>query len=104
AIALGIGVDDTIHYLHRFVAEFAEDRDYRAAARRCHASVGRAMCYTSVTITLGFSILALSTGLAMMAALIVDLTVLPALLAVFKPLGGEGGAEAHAHVHASAEA
>ena len=98
AIAMGIAVDDTIHYLHRFRVELAEDGDYWAAARRCHRSVGRAIFYTSVMITLGFSILVLSdfvptitfgllAGAAMMAALVADLTVLPVLFAVFRPFG-----------------
>ncbi len=103
AIALGIAVDDTIHYIHRFESEFAADRDYWATVKRCHGSIGRAIFYTSITITLGFSILALSdfvptiyfgmlAGAAMMAALIADLTVLPVLLAAVKPFGREGNA------------
>ena len=60
AITIGIAVDDTIHYVHRFTREFGEDRDYWAAVSRSHASIGRAMYYTSVTVTLGFSILVLS--------------------------------------------
>jgi len=54
AIALGIGVDNTIHYIHRFKEEFNKDRDYIATMYRCHASTGQAMYYTSVTIVLGF--------------------------------------------------
>ena len=95
AITIGIGVDDTIHYIHRFEAEYAKDGNYWAAIRRCHATIGRAMYYTSVTIMLGFSILVLSsfvpsiyfgvlTGIAMMIALLADLTLLPVLLAVLK--------------------
>jgi predicted RND superfamily exporter protein len=98
AITIGIAVDDTIHYIHRFMVEFNVDHDYRAAVRRCHASVGRAMYYTSVTVIIGFSILALSrfmptiyfgllTGLAMSIALVANLTLLPLLLILFKPLG-----------------
>jgi uncharacterized protein len=98
AIVLGIAVDDTIHYTHRYLEEFARERDYRAAMRRSHASVGRAMLYTSITIALGFSLFALSafvpiayfgllTGLAMLAALVADLTLLAVLYAAFKPLG-----------------
>ena len=56
AITVGIAVDDTIHYVHRFSHEFAIDGDYWAAIHRCHLTVGRAMYYTSITITLGFSI------------------------------------------------
>ncbi len=91
AITIGIGVDDTIHYTHRFREEMERDHDYQAAMRRSHLSVGKAMYYTSVTITMGFSILALSnfipsiyfgllTGLAMVIALLANLTLLPALL------------------------
>lgn len=98
AISIGIGVDDTIHYVHRFVREFRKDGDYAASIERSHGSIGRAMYYTSVTIALGFSILALSnfvptvyfgllTGLAMLAALLADLTLLPLLLARFEALG-----------------
>ena len=100
AITIGIGVDDTIHYIHRFMEEFVQDRDYWATVKRCHKSIGRAMYYTSITITLGFSILALSnfiptiyfgllTGFAMMSALAANLTLLPVLIARFKPLGSE---------------
>lgn len=95
AISIGIGVDDSIHYIHRFREEFAIDQDYWAAIRRCHNSIARAMYYTTVTIVLGFSILALSnfiptiyfgllSGLAMTAALIANLMLLPVLLAHFK--------------------
>ncbi|SEH05984.1 efflux RND transporter permease subunit [Candidatus Venteria ishoeyi] len=94
AITIGIGVDNSIHYIHRFREEFAKDGNGNAAAQRCHASVGRALYYTSVTITLGFSILALSnfipsiyfgllTGIAMIVALVANLTLLPVLLVRF---------------------
>ncbi|MEA3276295.1 MAG: MMPL family transporter [Pseudomonadota bacterium] len=98
AITIGIGVDNTIHYLHRVREEFEKDRDYWAAVERSHGSVGRAIYYTSVTVTLGFSILVLSnfiptiyfgvlTGMAMIIALIANLTLLPLLIVQFKPLG-----------------
>lgn len=98
AITVGIGVDDTIHYVHRFKREFVQDRDYVASMHRAHGSIGRAMYYTSVAVVVGFSILTLSefipsvyfgllTGAAMMAALLSVLLLLPKLLLVFKPLG-----------------
>jgi hypothetical protein len=91
AISIGIGVDHSIHYVHRFRAEFEVDRDYVAAIRRCHGSIGRAIYYTSIIVIAGFSILALSnfiptiyfglfTGVAMVVALIANLTLLPVLL------------------------
>ena len=35
AITVGIAVDDTIHYIHRFLHEFQRDDDYWAAIHRC---------------------------------------------------------------------
>ena len=97
AITIGIAVDDSIHYVHRFTREFDKDRDYWAAVGRSHASIGRAMYYTSITVTLGFSILVLSsfvptiyfgllTGFAMLIALLANLTLLPLLIVRFEPL------------------
>ncbi len=104
SIVIGISVDDTIHYVHRFQKEFSRDRNYLATMYRCHRSIGRALAYTTVTITIGFSILVLSnfiptiyfglfTGFAMVVALLGDLLLLPGLILLLKPLGpeGEGG-------------
>jgi predicted RND superfamily exporter protein len=60
AITIGIAVDDTIHYVHRFHEELPRDGDYRATVRRCHGSIGKAMYYTSLVIIAGFSILSLA--------------------------------------------
>jgi predicted RND superfamily exporter protein len=100
AISMGIAVDNTIHYIYRFRQEFNGERNYVKTIFTCHGSIGYAMYYTSVTIIIGFSILALSnflptiyfgllTGLAMLMALIASLTLLPQLLVVFKPFGPE---------------
>lgn len=96
AITIGIAVDDTIHYIHRFREEFPRTEDYVETMRYCHGSIGKAMYYTSLTIIAGFSILTLSnfnptvyfgllTGLAMLVALVSNLTLLPALLITLKP-------------------
>jgi len=96
AITVGIAVDDSIHYIHRFGEELSKDQDHIGAMKRSHGSIGRAMYYTSVTIIAGFSILTLSnfnptvyfgllTGAAMGMALLCNLTVLPALLTTLKP-------------------
>ena len=100
SISVGIGVDNTIHYMHRFKREFPRIGNYRETMYFCHNSIGRAMYFTSMTIVAGFSILALSnfiptivfgllTSLAMLVALVGSLTLLPQLLATFKPLGPE---------------
>jgi predicted RND superfamily exporter protein len=100
SITIGIAVDDTIHYIHRFQKEFPQDRNYMATLYRCHRSIGRAMYYTSITIIIGFSILVvsnfiptiyfgISTGFAMLVALLAALTLLPQLIVILKPLGPE---------------
>jgi len=97
AICIGIAVDDTIHYVHRFTDEYSKHQDYWLAARRSHGTIGRAMYYTSLTITIGFSILVFSnfiptiyfgllTGFSMIAALLANMTLLPLLIIRFKPL------------------
>jgi len=100
AITIGIAVDDTIHYIYRFQREFKANPNYDQNVIRCHGSIGRAIYYTSITVTVGFSILTLSnfiptiyfgllTGLAMILALLGNLILLPLLLVMFKPLGPE---------------
>lgn len=101
AITVGIGVDDTIHYVHRFQREFAVDGDYIAAMHRSHASIGRAMFYTSVIIIVGFSVLGLSnfiptiyfgvlTSFAMLVAMLAALTLLPRLILLTRPMAPPG--------------
>jgi predicted RND superfamily exporter protein len=96
AIAIGIGVDNAIHYIHRFKDEFKKDGDYLKTMYRSHASIGLAMFYTAITVTLGFLILALSnfipsiyfgifTAIAMLSALLANLTLLPKLILMVKP-------------------
>lgn len=100
AISVGIGVDNTIHYIHRFKSQFPNYMNYQNTMVYCHGSIGQAMYFTSFTIIAGFSILVLSnfvpttyfgllTSLAMLIALLGALTLLPQLLITFKPLGPE---------------
>ena len=96
AIAIGIAVDNSIHYIYRFREEYESTKDYELSLYRSHDSIGRAIFFTSITIIFGFSILVLSnfvptiifgllTGLAMLIALLAVLTLLPKLLISFKP-------------------
>jgi len=91
AIVIGIGVDDAIHYLHRFKEEIDAGVNVTDAVVASHGSIGSALYFTSLTVIIGFSILAFSnfiptiyfgllTALAMVLALLANLTVLPALL------------------------
>jgi predicted RND superfamily exporter protein len=94
AICIGIGVDDAIHYLHRFKIELANATTTAEAVAESHQTIGKAMYFTTMTIMGGFSILAMSnfvptvyfgllTSLAMGLALLANLVLLPALLMVF---------------------
>ncbi len=96
AITVGIGVDNTIHYIHRFKAEIVKDGDYMAAMHRAHRSIGRAMYYTSIIIIFGFSIMVFSqfiptiyfgvlTGFAMLVALVGALFLLPKIILWIRP-------------------
>ena len=96
AIAIGIAVDNSIHYIYRFREEYESTKDYKLSLYKSHDSIGRAIFFTSITIIFGFSILVLSnfvptiifgllTGLAMLVALLAVLTLLPKLIISFKP-------------------
>lgn len=91
AIVIGIGVDDAIHYLHRFREELGKEDDVTKAIINAHATIGKAMYFTSMVVVGGFSILSLSnflptvyfgllTALAMLLAMFSNLVILPSLL------------------------
>lgn len=103
-LALGIAVDDTIHFLTRFRCELRTTPNYRDALARTTRSVGRAIVSTSVILTVGFSVLLLGsfqgtvylgllTGLTMAFAVASDLVLLPALLLWLRPIKQEAVAE-----------
>jgi predicted RND superfamily exporter protein len=100
AISVGMAVDNTIHYIHRFKKEFNNTGKYRESMKNSHRTIGRAMFYTSLTIILGFLVFSTSNfnpsvyfgffvSLAMVMALLGALTLLPQLILYFKPLGKE---------------
>ena len=100
AITIGIAVDNSIHYIYRFIEEFKHKQNYNEVIKICHSSVGVAILNTSITIVFGFSILVLSnfiptiyfgifTGIAMLLAMLLVLSLLPALITLIKPFGIE---------------
>ena len=100
AITIGIAVDNSIHYIYRFKEEFEKNRNYNETLEKCHNTVGVAILNTSITIVFGFSILVLSnfiptiyfgifTGIAMLLAMLSVLTLLPNLILIVKPFGGD---------------
>ena len=96
AIGIGIIVDDTIHFLHRFGEALKAEGDYNRAVRITIASKGRPIIMTSILLFSGFGVVVFSKfvpsmcfgylcALLMFNALWADLIVLPALLLVLKP-------------------
>ena len=96
SVAIGISVDDTIHFLYRFKEEFKKDGDHYLAIQRTLSGVGRALIFTTVVATCGFLVFCLSsfkaiqyfgllTGITMVSALVADLFILPSCILLFKP-------------------
>jgi hypothetical protein len=97
AVAFGIAVDDTIHFLIRYRMELSElGWHYRDANDKTIMTTGLAMTTTTGILVAGFLILTFSSfrptsdfGLlaasTIFVALICDLTFLPALLSLIKP-------------------
>jgi predicted RND superfamily exporter protein len=91
SIAIGLAVDDTIHYLVRYNREFKKDLDEKRAIRDTLHQVGKPIIFTTITLCAAFSILLFSSfkptaifGVLMMitslSALIGDLILLPSLI------------------------
>jgi len=96
SISVGIAIDNSIHYIYRFREEFKINKNYKKTIEICHKSVGKAIVNASLTIVFGFSILIFSnfipsiyfgifTGLAMLTAMTLVLTLMPQLIAIIKP-------------------
>ena len=91
AMTFGIVVDDTIHLLLRFKKGRASGLSEYEAMRKAYVSVGRAMVITSLALAGGFALLMMSgfeinsslglfTSIIVVAALIIDLTLVPAMI------------------------
>ncbi len=98
SIAIGISVDDAIHFLSRYRHTLRQTGSVPEAAQAAYARMGRAAVFTSVVAAAGFSVLALArfrplaefgilTGFTMITSLAGDLFLLPAsaaLLGIWK--------------------
>ena len=96
SIALGLAIDDELHYLTFFRRELEKGRTIRDAIRLGYRHCGVAMTQTSITCAVGLSVFAWSEfiptsrfgwvmAILIGLALFADLLLLPALL--FSPLG-----------------
>ena len=114
SVAIGIAVDDTIHFLYRFKKELKQrvdtndeptsdinmkekyKNDYAVSINQTIQHVGRAIIFTSIITFCGFLALCLSqfkpiqyfgllTSITMVNAIVADLFVLPCTLLIFRP-------------------
>lgn len=97
-VALGIGVDDTIHFTFRFLSELEKNSSIEKALQKTIYISGKPMIRTTLAIVIGFSVFAFSkfstilhfgcmTGWIMAVCVITDLFLYPVVLAKFyKPI------------------
>jgi len=90
-IILGLAVDDTIHFMHRFNIYYGQTGDPYRAVRETLETTGTAMFFTSVVICAGFMIFTLAymqnivefgllCAFATAMAFLADVTLAPALM------------------------
>ncbi len=101
SIAIGIGIDYAVHYINRYRIFYPETRDTSVAIERSTATVGKAIIYNALSVTLGFLVLTLSVfigikrlgllvAITMILSAIGALVILPAVVNILKPgFGGE---------------
>ncbi|MDH5258904.1 MAG: efflux RND transporter permease subunit, partial [Gammaproteobacteria bacterium] len=93
SIAIGLVVDDTIHFLHNFKRYFLQYNDVNKAVEETLLSTGRAIFVTTIVLCIGFFIFmtadmnnvfrfGLITGTTIILALLSDLLLAPALMKV----------------------
>ena len=91
SIALGLAVDDTIHFFHNFRRYYVETGSSREAVRQTLLTSGRAMLFTSLVLVTGFWLFmfatlnnvfffGLLTGTTLILALLADFLLAPAML------------------------
>ena len=92
SIAIGLAVDDTIHFLHNYRRYHHDTGDDAEAVRLTLLSSGRAMLATTVVLSIGFLVFIFSslsnlvnfgllTAFTLIMALLADFFLVPALIA-----------------------
>jgi predicted RND superfamily exporter protein len=105
AIASGIAVDDTIHFMHQFRAHYLEHGDTEAAIDHAFAHAGKPMALTMIVLLCGFSVFlaakmyslqrfGLLMAITLIAASFYEVILSPALLRVLYPPRAETAAPA----------
>lgn len=96
SVAVGIGIDYTIHFLETYRAERAKTTDVHAAARRTFASSGVGILTNALAVGLGFLVLCLSKfavlryigiliAIVMFTSSMLSMTILPGFLTNYDP-------------------
>jgi predicted RND superfamily exporter protein len=96
-IALGLVVDDTIHFLTRLKIEVKQSNDIKRAITDSIISTGRPIIFTSIILSLGFLVLLFASfnpiihfgilaGTVILFAVVFDLIVLPSIFCLTKKL------------------
>ena len=96
SIALGIAVDNTIHFLARFREEFKNSRDYEYSVSQSLITTGKAIISTGIILSLGFFVLYFSefvpnhefgflATMIIVTAVLGSLILLPVLILYVKP-------------------
>ncbi len=91
SIAIGLAVDDTIHFMHNFRRYFDETGDVETAVRKTLETTGQALLFTSIVLAAGFGIytqayltnlfyFGLLTSITIVFAFVADLLLAPAML------------------------
>jgi hypothetical protein len=91
SIAIGLAVDDTVHFMHNFRRYFEENGDAREAVMKTLHTAGRAMLVTTCVLSVGFFIFMFAemnnlynfgwlTGFTIIMALLSDYFIAPALM------------------------
>jgi predicted RND superfamily exporter protein len=91
AVVIGLAVDDTIHFMHKFQGYYAATGDARAAIHETLATTGAAMLFTTLVLCGCFFIFTLAYlsniarfgllgGMAIIVAFLADVLVAPALM------------------------
>ena len=92
-VLIGLAVDDTIHFMHKFQRYLALDGDVRRAVSETLQTTGAALFFTTLVIIAGFSTMffgymnntrefGLLASFAAVTAFLADLVVTPALIAL----------------------
>jgi predicted RND superfamily exporter protein len=96
AVAIGLGVDFAIHTIDRLRSLYKEEQNMQASMQRFYPSTGRALFFNLLAIALGFGVLISSkvvplnnfgsiVAISMTTSFLVSLTLLPAMIMLFKP-------------------